>query len=71
MIHTETFPQSTSVKQLRYDEEARTLTITYNTGANYEYADVPFSIFHNAVLADSVGTYVAKEIKGKFEFKKV
>ncbi len=70
MTHTESFPASTTVRQLRYDDETQILAITYNTGATYNYSGVPFSVYSNALKADSIGTYVAKEVKGKFEFKK-
>lgn len=47
------------------------LTVTFANGGQYEYADVPQEQAEAFANAESPGKYFAKEIKGKYEFKKV
>ncbi len=48
-----------------------TLHVKFRNGGTYTYAGVPESMFHNARSADSVGSYLHKNVKGKFPHTKL
>jgi hypothetical protein len=62
---------SSSIKSYEFDNEAKTLTVEFKAGSVYTYQNISDDIardFHNA---ESKGSYLAKNIKGKFEYSKV
>jgi hypothetical protein len=66
--------KSSMIHSVEYVEPTHTLTVTYISKAGmakYEYEKVPKQVFDELMKAKSVGSFVAKEIKGKYQFKKV
>jgi hypothetical protein len=65
--------ESSNLKEYGYDPETKTLRIRFLKNFNfvYEYADVPQEIVDGLAKAESKGSYIAKNIVKKFEFKKV
>lgn len=64
----------TEVKSSNIKGVSRTgndLLVKFNSGAIYEYKDVPEEVFDALLSAESVGKYFNKEIKGKFTFRKL
>ncbi len=62
---------SAVISRYHYNDAQLTLTIVYVSGAVYRYLEVPRQVFENFKAAFSKGTFLNKEIKGKFDFERV
>jgi len=62
---------STNVASVGYDEDSSTLQIAFKNGTMYQYFDVPENVFIGLRDADSVGGYLAANIKGTYRYSKV
>lgn len=62
---------SSNVAAVGYDQDSSTLQVEFNNGATYQYFDVPEREFNSLRDADSVGKYLASNIKGTYRFSKV
>lgn len=62
---------SSNVAAVGYDENSSTLQIEFNNGSMYQYFDVPENLFEGLRDADSVGGYLAANIKGAYRYSKV
>jgi KTSC domain len=62
---------STVVADIHYDAPSGTLKITFVSGSEYSYLDVPQSIFNGLKKSGSKGNYLNRYIKGHFNFKKI
>jgi hypothetical protein len=62
---------SSNVAEIGYDEESSTLQIEFKNGTIYQYFDVPVDLFDGLRTADSVGGYLAANIKGVYRYSKV
>ena len=62
---------SSQVKAIGYDEETKTLAVTFTrgTGAIYHYPDVAKETYDAFMACDSAGTFFGKHIKS-LPFKK-
>jgi hypothetical protein len=54
-----------------YDPVSQTLIITYVSGRVYYYLDVPETLYKKMKTAPSKGVFLNRQIKGKYEFKKM
>ncbi|SCZ40646.1 MULTISPECIES: KTSC domain-containing protein [Pseudomonas] len=61
---------SSNVESVGYDEESETLEVEFKNGTLYQYFDVPKSIFIGLIGADSVGGYLAENVKGVFRYSR-
>ena len=59
------------IKEQAYNAETKVLTITFTSGAVYEYAAVPKEVADAFAAAEHKGHFLHKEIKGKYEAKKI
>ena len=62
---------SSVVANMKYNEPAATLRITYTSGSVYDYKGVPPDVFEEMKAAGSKGTFLNYRIKGKYRYKKV
>ena len=62
---------SSNVAAVGYDEESATLQVEFNNGSAYQYFDVPEHLFYGLRDADSVGGFLAANIKGNYRYSKV
>ena len=62
---------STVISYFFYDEAAQTLHIRFLSGTEYEYKNVPESVYQEMKKAISKGSFLNKYIKGIYEFSKV
>lgn len=62
---------SSNVDSVGYDPETMTLEIEFKNGAVYQYFDVPDMEHRNLVSADSVGTYLNRNIKNLYRYSKL
>lgn len=59
-------PESSNVKQFTYSTNSKTLTVEFNNGSVYSYSTVPINIFNEMKEAKSVGSFLSREVKGKY-----
>ena len=62
---------SSVISKILYNDETSTLRIIFLSGVVYDYKNVPFEVYTDMKNASSKGTYLNKNIKGHYSFKKV
>jgi hypothetical protein len=63
---------SSSVEYWSYKPDKKELVIQYKSSeVFYVYEGVPFSVLFGLLSAESIGSFVAKEVKPNYEFTKV
>ena len=62
---------SSNIDSIGYDEESQTLEVEFKNGTLYQYFDVPEHIFNGLIGADSIGGYLAANIKGNYRYSRV
>lgn len=63
--------KSSRILKMSYIKSKKLLTITFNSGAIYEYYDVPKEVTDGIIQADSLGKYFDKNIKGIYNYRRV
>ena len=63
--------KSSRILKMSYIKSKKLLTITFNSGAIYEYYDVPMEVTGGIIQADSLGKYFDKNIKGIYNYRRV
>jgi hypothetical protein len=56
---------------MHYDPGSKTLRVIFLSGAIYDYKEVPERIYKNMKTAASKGTFLNREIKGKYDFEQI
>jgi hypothetical protein len=62
---------SSVISSMSYNKESLVLKIVFVSGMVYEYFDVPEKEYNAMKSSGSKGTYLNKEIKGKYRYKKI
>ena len=62
---------SSSIASVGYDERSFELDIEYKNGRVYRYAQVPVAAYRLLLRAPSVGQYVNRVIKPRFEVRQL
>ena len=62
---------SSNVSAIGYDRDRNVLAVRFHGGATYHYRNVPENVYQNMIEAESVGRFLAHQIKGKYEYEKV
>lgn len=60
---------SSNIESIGYEDE--TLQVQFLNGSIYQYFDVPEHIFIGLCDADSVGIYLAANVKGIYRYSRV
>lgn len=60
-------PISSLIKSVQWDDDSEQMLVTFNSGAEFVYKDVPYHIYKNFEGATSAGKYFAQNIKGRYE----
>ncbi|MFC3444025.1 KTSC domain-containing protein [Sphingobium sp. AP50] len=60
------FNKSSMIERVAFDDEARTLSISFRQTGKYLYYDVPAIIFEELCKAASVGSFFNEQIRGRF-----
>lgn len=63
--------KSSYITAVGYDEPTKELRVQFKSGATWKYFAVPEAAHVSLILAESIGKYFAKEIKGVYSGKKV
>lgn len=61
---------SSNIASVGYDQSSQTLEVEFNSGAIYEYYDVPEFIYQELISASSVGGYFAQQIKNAYNYSR-
>ena len=71
----ETFPmypvKSSNVSKIGYNEQTQILRVQFNNGGLYEYFDVNKNVFEQMQKAESVGSFISKNVAKIYKYKKV
>jgi hypothetical protein len=62
--------KSSNLKSVGYDAATSTLEVEFSNGTVWQYAAVPGDVYRDLMKAPSVGSYFAREVRGKFEASK-
>ena len=62
---------STTLRKAEYDTSSRKLLVTFKGDVQYEYEEVPHSVFTKFRMAESQGSFFNKEIGRKFKYNKI
>ena len=63
--------KSSNVEAIGYNPDTKELRVQFKGGAVYKYNEIPHIIFCKFITAESYGNFLAENIKGKYEFKKL
>lgn len=62
--------QSDAIVRFGYEEKNQTLFVAFKKAGIYKYYDVPKQVFEDMKAAPSKGTFVAQELRGKYQSAK-
>ena len=62
---------SSVIGAMHYDPGSKTLRIIFLSGRIYDYKEVPERIYKHLKAAPSKGTFLNREIKGRYDFEKI
>ncbi len=62
---------SSSIASAGYSPEGSTLELEYRNGSVYQYFAVPRSVFDALLAAESKGTFVSEQIRGRYLYRRV
>lgn len=63
--------ESSNVEKIGYEESTQTLRVGFLNGSVYDYKNVPIMEFEQLKNAQSVGSYLNRNIKGNYPYDKV
>jgi hypothetical protein len=63
--------ESSNLKSATYNTESSNLNITFNSGAIYEYNNVPWEKFTKFRMAKSQGKYFNENISKSYKYNKI
>lgn len=66
-----THVQSSSVRSIGYDARRALLEVEFRSGAVYQYEQVPEAVFRLLRTAPSVGTFVNRVVKPRFDARRI
>jgi hypothetical protein len=65
------YVESSNVEQVGYDVDAMELHVKFkNSEFMYVYLEVPQGIYDGLLVADSVGSYLNREVKSIYKFER-
>lgn len=66
-----TTEESKNVAKIQYEESDEYLDVTFQSGAEYRYFEIPMSVYEAAYASPSIGAFLSSDIKGKYRYAKV
>jgi hypothetical protein len=63
--------KSSSISEIGYDEDKKTLVVKFGNGGLYAYKDVPSGVYADLRDAESAGKHLMANIRGKYEHTKL
>jgi hypothetical protein len=62
---------SSNLASVGYDEVGQVLEVEFRNGGVYQYVGVPASTYDQFMAADSLGRFLARNIKPRYPFRRV
>jgi len=62
---------SSNIESIGFDTSTKMLEIEFNSGAIYQYYNVPDDIYHSLMSANSHGEYLNDHIKDNYRFSRI
>lgn len=59
---------SSAISSVGYDEGSSILEVEFQSGAVYDYLDVPPKVYRDLLKADSKGRFVSRRIRDRYSF---
>lgn len=59
---------SSAVSSIGYDERSSVLEVEFESGAVYDYFEVPEKVYKDLLEASSIGSFVSKRIRDRYPF---
>ena len=63
--------QSSNLKKTEYDTETKKMLVEFNTGAKYEYSEVPHQLYTQFRLSESQGKFFNSKISKTYKYRKI
>ena len=63
--------ESSNIRMIGFDADIEELRIKFNSGAEYAYFGVSAEVYGGLMRAPSAGKFLAAEIKGKYDYRRV
>lgn len=63
--------ESSNVEKIGYEESTQILRVKFLNGSVYDYKNVPIMEFEQLKNAQSIGSYLNRNIKGNYPYEKV
>jgi aspartokinase-like uncharacterized kinase len=63
--------QSSNLKKTEYDTETKKMLVEFNSGAKYEYIEVPHQVYTQFRLSESQGKFFNSKISKTYKYRKV
>lgn len=60
------FVESTMIRSLGFDSSSSTLEVEFNSGAVWQYFDVPESLYYDMKSSGSCGKFFNANVKGQY-----
>lgn len=61
-------PSSSNIESFSFDPETDTLTVSFRSGDEYDYFNVPPSVYRAFQSAGSAGQFFIRSIKGRYAY---
>lgn len=62
---------SSNITSIGYDSADRVLEVEFHSGAVYRYYSVPAAVHAELMAADSHGSYLARHVKGRYDYREM
>lgn len=62
---------SSNLASVGYDADSMILEVEFNNGSVYQYYNVPASVYRGLMSAPSHGSYLAHNVKGIYNYRRV
>ena len=62
---------SSNVKAIGYDPVDSVLEVKFNSGAVYQYRDVPEEVYNDFMIASSKGKFLWNHIRDVYEYERI
>lgn len=63
--------KSSMISEIAYDKAAGTLHVKFPKGKHYAYSDVAPSLYESLKGAESIGSFFAQNVRGKFPHRMI
>lgn len=62
---------SSNIASVGYEDSSQTLEVEFQSGAVYQYFDVPRGVFDGLIAAASKGGFLYEQIRGVYRYARV